>query len=133
MQDDVVIKKRNKPQNSQFIIDFMVGGGKPDASVAVAAPNPESIAAVASIIVATNWPRLTGFNLYRRNTEYEYDREFLMHVPAMQMSVQFMPEINKAAGAQVMKAVIPVLPPKVDGEDLRKLADEARKDGRQIM
>lgn len=131
--DGLVTKKTNKPVNSAYIIDFLVGGGKPNASVAASAPNKESMAAVATIIVATNWPNLIGFNLYKHNPEYDYDREFLMHVPAMQMSVQFMAEINKACGAQVMKGVIPVLPSKAAGEDLRKLADDAKEKGRQIQ
>lgn len=133
MQDDdgLVTKKRNRPQNVQFIIDFLAGGGK-SATVACSAPNQESIAAVATVIVATNWPNLVGYNLYKYNTEYEYDREFLMHVPAMQMAVQFMPDINKACGAQIMKGVIPVVASKAEGEDLRKLADQAKKDGRNL-
>jgi hypothetical protein len=135
MQDDdgLVLKKKNKPVNSQFIIDFMAGGGKPNATVAVSAPNAESIAAAATIIVSTNWPSLTGFNLYRYNPEYDYDREFLMHVPAMQLMTQFAPEIQKACGAQIMKGVIPVVPQKAGGEDLKKLSDEAKKDGRNLL
>lgn len=130
--DGLVTKKKNKPVNSQYIIDFLVGGGKPNATVAVAAPNKESIAAVATILVATNWPNLVGFNLYARNPEYDYDREFLMHVPAMQMASMFMADINKAVGMQIMKGVVPVVASKVEGEDLKKLSDQAKKDGRQL-
>lgn len=130
---DYVQKKRNKPTNKIYIIDFLLGAGKPNASVQFSAPNQESAAAVAGIIVSTNWPNLVGFNLYLYNPEYDHDREFLMHVPAMQMSVQLTPEINKAVGAQVMKAVIPVVPPKDGGENLSKLAKEAKERGSQLL
>lgn len=131
--DGLVTRKKNKPVNSAYIIDFLAGGGKPNATVAVSAPNPESIASAATIIVSVNWPNLIGFNLYKHNPEYDYDREFLMHVPAMQLLTQFMPEIQKACGAQILKGVIPVVPQKAGGEDLKKLADEAKKDGRNLL
>ena len=135
MQDDdgLSIKKKNKVVNDSYILEFLVGADKPPAMKACSAPNKESIAAVATIIVATNWPMITGFNLYRYNPAYEYDREFLMHVPAMQMMSQFMAEIKLAAGAQVMKGLVPVLPQKAEGEDLKKLSEEAKKDNRNLL
>lgn len=132
MSEDFVVKKKNKIENTAFIVDFLVGGGKPHATVAFSAPNKESAQAVATIIVATNWPNLTGFNLYKYNQEYEYEREFLVHAPAMQMAIQFGPEINKAVGAQVMKSVVPVVGTGLAGEDLTKLAEEAKKRGMNL-
>jgi len=135
MQDDdgLVTRKKNRPKSEKYIIDFLMGEGKPNATVACMAPNLESVASVCGIIVATNWPGIVGYNLYRYNPEYDYDREFLMHVPAMQMAMQFANEIQSKLGIQVFKSVIPVIPSKAEGEDIQKLADEAKKNGRKLL
>lgn len=128
-----VVKKRNKVENEAFIVEFMVGQ-KVVPMPAVSAPNKDSIGMLAAIVVATNWPSITGFNLYRYNKEYEYEREFLMHVPAMEMVAKvFSKNLQEALGAQVLRAAVPVKTSKPEGEDLQKLMDEGKKHGQQLL
>jgi hypothetical protein len=127
-------KKKNVNLESQlFYVALMVNGKTYHVQNPLSAPNQESLAAVMSAIVAINIPQVTGFELYRHNSDYEQNREFLMYCPVMDVMMGLQPTVQQLVGKQVFKAAVPVKGSTANGENLQALFDEAKKAGKQII
>jgi hypothetical protein len=126
-------KKQTPLAQEFFIVGFMVGLKTYIIPQPFGAPNAASAAAALTAIVTANLPKITGFELYRYNTEYENNRELIMAVPVMQMMTWAAPQIEAITGQQTMKAAVQAKGASVNGENLKALYEEAKKQGAQIL
>jgi hypothetical protein len=115
----------SKKERQSFIVELLVF----DRAVrkALTAINLESMAQMASIFVATNWPNVNGYNIYNAD-----GTELLLMVHGMPFMNQFLKPIQEIAGLQAIRSVIPVTVAGSQGVDLVKLMEEARKAGRLV-
>lgn len=126
-------KKRNVDiQNDLFYVGLMVGGKTYQVNNPISSPNKESLAAVLSAVVAVNWPHVTGFELYRHNTNYVQNREFLMFCPVMEIMMGLQQTIQELTGKQSFRGAVPVKGSTENGENLQKMFDELKKAGKQV-
>lgn len=126
-------KKKSTLEQEFFIVGFMVGLKTYILPNPFGSPNAESAAAALTAIVTANMPKITGFELYRYNKEYENNRELIMAVPVMQMSAWAAPQLEAIIGAQVMKSAVPVKSTGANGENVSLLYEAAKKQGAQIL
>lgn len=126
----------NKPEDVKlktYIVDFILQSGENMARVALRFPNDVSLVAVASIITASNFPAIQGFNAYietdptcdHKDPAKCKDLKFVAIVPALAVLAQIFPMLNQVAGRQVLRSAVPVVA--ASGEDLAKLTEEARR------
>lgn len=132
-----IVAEGNKKTNGQippklFYVAFKVNGKTYHLETPITAPNQESVASVLTAIVTANMPQVAGFELYAHDTEYEQNRRFLMLCPVMEIMTSLQPLLQKMVGQQVMKAAIPVMGAKENGENLQKMFDELKKAGKQV-
>lgn len=108
----------------KFCVEFVVGDRA--FRIFVDALSQEEAAHHALFVVCTQWPAVRGYNILSAD-----QTTILEHFEVGDHMVRLFQTIQQISGLQ-LRTMVPVHRAKAEGEDIQKLYEQAKKDGRTL-